>query len=52
MVQNCNVSNIRLRYPTAAFRDITAPNVDTLYTVAWIDVSKEPWVFSVPDMEV
>lgn len=29
-------------YPTAAFRDVTAPNADTLYTTAWIDVSKEP----------
>jgi hypothetical protein len=38
-------------YPTAAFRDVTAPNADTLYNVAWIDVSKEPWVFSVPDMK-
>lgn len=43
---------VRMReYPTAAFRDVTAPNADTLYTVAWIDVSKEPWVFSVPDMK-
>ena len=29
---------------------VTAPNADTLYTTAWIDVSKEPWVLSVPDM--
>jgi hypothetical protein len=43
---------VRMReYPTAAFRDVTAPNADTLYTVAWLDVSKEPWVFSVPDMK-
>jgi len=42
----------RLReYPTAAFRDVTAPNADTLYTIAWIDVSKEPWVLSLPDMD-
>jgi hypothetical protein len=41
----------RLReYPTAAFRDVTAPNADTLYTITWIDVSKEPWVLSIPDM--
>ena len=37
------------QYPTAAFRDVTAPNADTLYTTAWIDVSKEPWVLSLPD---
>jgi len=36
-------------YPTAAFKDVTAPNADTLYTTAWIDVSKEPWVLSLPD---
>src|SRR6185295_8425284 len=34
---------IRLReYPSAAFRDITAPNADTLYTTAFIDVGREP----------
>ena len=36
-------------YPTAAFRGVTAPNADTLYTNAWIDVSKEPYVLSLPD---
>jgi hypothetical protein len=36
-------------YPTAAFRDVTAPNADTLYTTAWIDVGQEPWVLSLPD---
>src|SRR5580658_6420898 len=41
---------IRVRsYPPAAFRDVTAPNADTLYTTGWIDVSKEPWVLSIPD---
>ena len=38
-------------YPTAAFRDVTAPNADTLYTVAWLDLAKEPWVLSIPDMK-
>jgi hypothetical protein len=42
---------IRMRhYPDAAYRDVTAPNADTLYTTAWIDVGKEPWVISLPDM--
>jgi hypothetical protein len=36
-------------YPDATFRDVTAPNADTLYTTAWIDVGKEPWVLSLPD---
>ena len=41
---------VRMReYPPAAFRDVTAPNADTLYTVAWLDVGKEPWVLSLPD---
>jgi uncharacterized protein (TIGR03000 family) len=36
-------------YPDAKFRDVTAPNADTLYSVAWLDVSKEPYVLSLPD---
>jgi hypothetical protein len=41
---------VRMRaYPTAAFRDVTAPNADTLYTTAWVDVGAEPWVLSLPD---
>ena len=43
---------IKLReYPNASFRDVTAPNADTLYTTAWFDVGKEPWVLSIPDMK-
>jgi hypothetical protein len=43
---------VRLRqYPNAQYRDVTAPNADTLYTTAWFDVSKEPWVVSIPDMK-
>jgi hypothetical protein len=38
-------------YPNASFRDVTAPNADTLYTTAWIDVEAGPWVLSVPDMK-
>lgn len=37
-------------YPTASFRDVTAPNADTLYNSGWIDVGKEPMVLSLPDM--
>ena len=41
---------VRMRtYPNASFRDVTAPNADTLYTTGWIDVSKEPYVLSIPD---
>src|SRR5215470_11584728 len=43
---------IKLReYPNASFRDVTAPNADTLYTTAFFDVGNEPWVLSVPDMK-
>jgi len=36
-------------YPTAAFKDVTAPNADTLYSSAFLDLSKEPYVLSIPD---
>ena len=43
---------IKLReYPNASFRDVTAPNADTLYTTAFVDVGQEPWVLSIPDMQ-
>jgi hypothetical protein len=43
---------IKLReYPNASFRDVTAPNADTLYTTAFFDVGDEPWVLSLPDMK-
>lgn len=42
----------RLRtYPDASYRDVTAPNADTLYTYAYLDLSKEPWVVSIPDLK-
>jgi len=36
-------------YPDASFRDITAPNANTLYSTAWLDLSTEPYVLSLPD---
>lgn len=43
---------VRMReYPNASFKDVTAPNADTLYTQAWFDVSKEPWIVSFPNMK-
>lgn len=37
------------RYPPADFRGVSAPNADTLYSAAWVDLS-EPQVFSQPEM--
>jgi len=43
---------IKLReYPNSSFTDVTAPNADTLYTTAFLDVGTEPWVVSIPDMK-
>lgn len=37
------------KYPDASFKDITAPNADTLYSTAWLDLAREPYVLSLPD---
>ncbi len=36
-------------FPPAEFRDVVRPNFDTLYSIAWLDMSKEPAIVSVPD---
>jgi hypothetical protein len=42
---------IKMRsYPAVDNHCCAAPNADTLYTEAWLDVSNEPWVISIPDM--
>jgi hypothetical protein len=37
------------QFPDANFRLIVRPNADTLYSTAWLDVSKEPLLLHVPD---
>ena len=38
-------------FPDATFTDIARPNADTLYSLMWFDVSKEPLLISVPNSE-
>jgi len=38
-------------YPAVDDHSVTAPNADTLYTLVWLDVTKEPWIISAPDMK-
>ncbi len=33
------------QFPDASFKEVVRPNVDTLYTTAFIDMSQGPWVF-------
>jgi len=42
---------IKMRsYPAVDNHCCAAPNADTLYTIAWLDVGDDPWVFGIPDM--
>jgi len=36
-------------YPPADFRDVVRPNFDTLYSIAWLDLTREPIILSTPD---
>jgi hypothetical protein len=43
-----HLTHIRM-FPDANFRLIVRPNADTLYSTAWLDVSKEPMLLRAPD---
>jgi hypothetical protein len=38
-----------LEYPSAEMKVVVRPNFDTLYSSAWLDLTKEPVIVSVPD---
>ena len=38
-------------YPSADMKVVVRPNFDTLYSIAWLDLVKEPIILSVPDTD-
>jgi hypothetical protein len=44
-----NTFNNAPAFPPADFKVVVRPNFDTLYSSAWLDMTKEPMVVSVPD---
>lgn len=38
-------------FPDHTFKDVVAPNADTLYSIAWLDLSAGPLVLQMPDMQ-
>jgi len=37
------------KFPTHEFTDVVRPNVDTLYSIAWLELSDGPMILHVPD---
>jgi hypothetical protein len=49
VTESTNRFNHLAEFPNAKFRAVIRPNADTLYSSAWLDVSKEPVLLHVPD---
>ena len=39
------------QYPPADFKGVVRPNFDTLYSIVWLDLTKEPLVISAPNTD-
>lgn len=46
-----NRINHRREFPDPRATAVVRPNADTLYSVVWFDVAKEPQVFTIPDSQ-
>src|SRR4030088_2694766 len=38
-------------FPPVTYRDVPGANADTLYSLAWLDLAKEPYLLNIPDAE-
>ena len=46
-----NIFHHHRKYPDANYREVVRPNFDTLYSEAWLDLTSEPMIVSVPDTD-
>jgi hypothetical protein len=46
-----NMFNSFDAYPTAEFKTVVRPNFDTLYSIAWLDMTREPMIVSAPNTD-